>query len=421
MLLLALGVALGAPQDTAWNKTYRYLPPLSETARQYVLWRYGLLVASILWTLTGLTLALWWRLARRVGDRLSHAHPWLTAGGVWAAQATFVGLWMLPVSVAYVAVERCFGFSTLSFWTWSSDRLLEWLLSVLWAPLIVIGLVIVRKYPRSWWFRVGVLLLPVSFALTIIYPEVIDPLFNKFEPLRNAALRNEIRTLSKRGGLGSPDIFVVDASRRTRKANAYVTGLGPTHRVVLWDTLLETRDHEEVSAIVAHELGHYALAHIWWGFLLQALGGFAILGLMAVVLNRVVTRWGPILGIVATHDPSVVSLAHLVLYVLLLLQTPAASAISRHMERQADAYALRVYPRPEAVARSLAAFAAREYSDPDPPRWVVWLFASHPPLRERVAAALRYADTRTEENGLTHGSQRTGRPRAAERSAAEVN
>ena len=388
---LVLVCTCAMADDWAWRETYRYLPPASARARSYLTLRYSAYALSVLWTLGGLLLGLKLKLGRKVCDRLRYSPAWAQAILVWITLATFLAVWSLPISAASLTIERAYGFATETAGTWTADRVAEWAVSLLYAPVVLLALVLIRRSPRRWWLWLGILLIPVGLVMTVLYPVLVEPLFNKFQPLRDEGLRRDIAQLASRAGVHNPQTLVVDASRRTRKTNAYVIGLGPTHRVVLWDTLLRTRRRDEILAVVAHELGHYALNHIWWDFVLESLGGIVLLFLLAQALSASSARYREHLGVRSLQDPAVIPAAYLILYLLLIAQTPIEAAISRRMERQADAYGLSLFPNPDATARALARFAAENYTDPDPPKWVVYGFASHPPLRERVRAALEHA------------------------------
>jgi STE24 endopeptidase len=301
-----------------------------------------------------------------------------------------MALWALPISVADAVVERSFGLSTVTSGTWIADRIRDGALDLVWAPVVAAALVVVRKSPRCWWLWVALGLGPLGAVLTALYPVAVDPLYNRFRPLAEPALRERVLRLAADAGIERPQLLVADSSTRTLKANAYVTGLGPTHRIVIWDTTLRRMANDQVVAIVAHEIGHYRLRHIWWGVALHAVGGIAVLGLAAWILPAVIERWGRSSGVRALYEPAAIPLAYVAFQVLLLAQTPAAAVVSRTMERQADAYGLRLCRNGIATARAFAAFSTLDLGDPDPPRALVAWAHTHPPLRERVARALSF-------------------------------
>jgi len=391
-LMLLSGPALG-DLEAARRLSYEVLPRASARMAQYNTIRYTLSVAGLVWYLAGLFLVVRLQLGQRVLEALPRGRSsvWLGGMAVWAAYVTAMAIWSLPLALTGTLIERAYGFSTIAPGLWIRDRCLDWAFSLIWAPLIPVALIIVNRFPHSWWLVVGAVLTPVAFLLVIVYPVVVDRAYNRFTPLQDEALRQRLMETARKAGVENPEILVVNSSARTRKQNAYVTGLGPTKRIVIWDNTLKNMDPDMVVAVTAHELGHYALNHIWWGLLLQTVGLFIILWIMAQVLPPIASRYGPVLGVRGMTDPAVVPLAMLVLEVLLILQTPIAAAISRTMERRADMFALETCRDGKAMARALATFSTRDYGDPDPPRWYVYWAATHPPLRERVTLALDWS------------------------------
>ncbi|MBM3492746.1 MAG: hypothetical protein FJX72_00260 [Armatimonadetes bacterium] len=405
LVLLAVGLAValtvgGYCMDAAFSvapeaaaRSHAILPEASARVRSYTAIRWTLYAASTVWFFGGLYILVRWRLAVCILTRLPsrlHRRPFVAGMLVWAAMASFLAPWGAPASLAHTAVEKAFGLSTISPGLWVTDRAMGWCLQLAWAPVAGLAIALIRKSPKGWWAWMATAAAPLAIVVTLIYPVFIDPMFNTFRSLQDAGLRARLEALAHKAGIGEATVLVSNSSRRTRRANAYVTGLGPTHRIVLWDTILKY-PHDQIEAITAHEIGHYRLHHIWWGLGLHLLGGFVVLWSVRVALDRVVTIRGLALGIRSVADPAVLPLAYLVLQICLTVQMPAASAVSRLMERQADAYGLRLCGDGAATARAFAAFSTTDLADPDPsPVLVAWCY-THPPLRERVAKALEFA------------------------------
>ena len=387
--------------------SYAVLPEASDRVRSYFAQRAGLYVAATVWFLLGLAVLVRGRFADRLLGRWSRLafHPFWAASAAWAAVCTFTAVWMMPVLVLSTGIERAFGLSTIGLGLWSADRFRDWLLDLAWAPLVGLAWVLIRRYPRRWWLWLGCGLVPDGVLLTLVVPVAVDPLYNAYAPMRNEALTGRIKNMATRAGLRDPVVLVSVRSGRTRKANAYVTGIGPTHRVVIWDTTLQRLAEDEVTAVVAHELGHYRYRHIWWGLAMYTVGGFAVQFVLYLTLPRVVR----LLCATGLDDPRCVPAAYLGLTVILLIQTPVASGISRIMERQADAYGLELCRDGEATARAFASFSTDDLSHPDPPRALVLWYYTHPPLRERVGRALAYAE-RKPEPVTTSGQRVHGLP-----------
>jgi Zn-dependent protease with chaperone function len=224
----------------------------------------------------------------------------------------------------------------------------------------------------------------VAFAAVVVLaqPVLLEP---RVEPLRNPRLEADVRSLASRTGVGSVDVVVRDASSRTRAGNAEVYGLGPTRRVVLWDTLLDGRfSPGAIRAIVAHELAHVARDHVW--------KGLAWVALLALPATFVIARITELRGGLAR--PAAVPLALLAAFCLELALLPATNAVSRRYEAEADWVALEATRAP-AAARGLTVRLARaSLADPDPPAWAYVLRRTHPTAIQRIAMTLAWAEAR---------------------------
>jgi STE24 endopeptidase len=225
----------------------------------------------------------------------------------------------------------------------------------------------------------------VAAVYVLAQPLVIEPLFNRFEPLPDRALAERIEALARKEGVNVESVEVADASRRTTAANAYVTGIGPTRRVVLYDTLLGGRfSDRQILSISAHELGHVGRRHLWKG-----LGWFALLAVPCVFLvARIAERRGGL------GDPAAIPLGLLVAFALLVLTLPLSNAVSRRYEAEADWIALRATDDPNAFIGLERNLVVSGLVDPDPPGWYSFWVGTHPtPLRRiAMAEAFRRAD-----------------------------
>jgi Zn-dependent protease with chaperone function len=224
----------------------------------------------------------------------------------------------------------------------------------------------------------------------VITPLIIDPLFNEFIPLRDPVLRQDLLNEAARAGIEGSRVYQVNKSKQTKTMNAYVTGLGPSKRIVLWDTLLAKLDHDEILAVMGHEMGHYVLHHIWKG---MAFG----IGLSAFVffigqkifergLARSGTRW----GIVDRSDPAALPWLLLVGAIIGFLLSPITSGYSRMIEHSADKFGLELTHLNEPMASSFVKFAEDSKHDPNPPRFIEWWRYSHPSDQRRIDFALTY-------------------------------
>jgi STE24 endopeptidase len=316
----------------------------------------------------------------------------------WARTPAFIllwsaGNWLLELPLAYYAgyvVEHRYGLSNQTRRGWFAEHLKGLAVGGVLNTLLLTGFYkLVRSYPRRWWLATSALSLPFTLLLAGLYPVLIAPLFNKYEPVGDAELEERVRAMSEREGVCVSQVLRMDMSRQTSKANAFFAGVGRTKRIVLADTLLEGFSPDEVAVVVAHELGHQVHRDTWK---LAALSGVATFGgayalhrLFPVVVRRATSRTGAApLGDVAT-----LPLVDLVTSVFGLLGMPLANAFVRRLERGADTYAVRLTMNPRAFIGAMRRLQRTNLADPDPPALVRLLLHSHPSLGERI----RWAET----------------------------
>jgi STE24 endopeptidase len=228
---------------------------------------------------------------------------------------------------------------------------------------------------------------PLAVVLSNLAPTLLMPLFNTFVPLRDELLAKRIRTLSQRAGVRISDVYEMDMSRQSEKPNAMFTGLGASRRIVLGDTLLAQFEDDEVEAVVAHELGHQVHGDIWRLIGFGAGAGFGAAWLLSRLAPPILRRTAHRTGISALGDPASLPVLALLMTALGFILMPIQAAFSRAMERRADRYALDLTRDGAAYARAMERLAALALSDPDPPRPVVFMLYSHPPIAERIRTA----------------------------------
>ena len=304
--------------------------------------------------------------------------------GVALGGATLVAVWLvqLPFVLGAHWWRRRYGISRADYGTILVDPWLEWLggLAAACAAIAVVML-LARRLGDRWWLVGAPAFALLASAFLLAQPLLFAP---RLQPLRDRALAAQIRELARREGVGDVDVEVRDASRRTRVINAEFYGIGPTKRIILWDTALDGRlTPAEIRQLAAHELGHDKAHHIWksvgWIFL------FSIPG--AYVIARA-TRGRGGLG-----RPAAVPVALLTLTVLQLALLPVTNAISRRYEAEADWLGMQATHDPKAQAGLIRRLAAASLAQPDPPGWVRVVLDTHPTPVQRVAmsraAALR--------------------------------
>ncbi len=282
--------------------------------------------------------------------------------------------------------ERAWGLSTQSLAGWLGDYLKG---AILLAALVLpaaLGLwALMRAAPRGWPWLAGAATALLAVALTYLAPVAIDPLFHRFRPVRDPALERDVRALAAKAGLPVDQVLEADASRRTTKTNAYFTGLGRTKRIVLYDTLVRTAPPDEIRMVLAHEMGHWRHHHIWKGIGLGAAAGFLAWGIAAWALRWAAGR--PAFRLAGPADMAGLALIALVLAALDAATLPLQNAVSRAFEREADRTSLELTGDPLAFIRGEVTLARTNLADLVPPRPMVWLLYTHPPVMERIAAA----------------------------------
>jgi STE24 endopeptidase len=247
---------------------------------------------------------------------------------------------------------------------------------------------VARLAPRWWWAWVAAGAAGLAVLFSFVFPVLVEPLFNKFTPMPAGALREDLLAMAAQDGVPARDVLVADASRRTTALNAYVSGLGPTRRIVVYDTLLREAPAAEVEAVVAHELGHAKRNDVLTGTLLGAFGAAA-----AVCAAYLLGSWTGLLrraGVESITDPRAVALLLALAAVAGLVAAPWQSRVSRLIEARADAHALDVTHDPSTVETMERRLATTNLADVDPPRLEYLMFASHPSVVERIAAARAY-------------------------------
>jgi STE24 endopeptidase len=293
----------------------------------------------------------------------------------------------LPTSLA--AHERAVdvGLSTQSLGPWLGDQARALAISgaIAGAGAIVLSAMI-RRWPRRWWVPGSVAVVGFGAAMSLLSPILIAPRFNDFDALpEDSSLRADVVELGRRAGVDVGDVYRVDASRRSTSLNAYVAGLGPTKRVVLYDNLIEDTERSELRSVVAHELGHVAHSDIPRGIAFAAI--VTPLGLLFVreLTGALARRAGTEPGL-----PGAVPALFLAIALTTFAVNIPGNQLSREVEASADAFALRITDDPQALIDLQTRLAERNLSDPDPPQLARVLFGTHPTTLERIGSALAW-------------------------------
>ncbi len=389
----------------ARNDHTAYTLPAGELVKAKALTRTRHLVywADTVWGVV----ALWLLLELRIATRMQ-AWAVRVSRRRWLQGLLFVlqfNLWMtlllMPVAVWEQRTERSYGLSVQAWGSWLGDEGKSFALEtgLGWLGVLVLFWLI-RRFSRSWWAWSAGLVVGLSVLGVFVTPYVIDPLFNRFEPLAksNPALVAQLeRVVAKGNGIRIPPerMFLMKASDKVTTLNAYVTGFGASKRVVVWDTSVAKGTPDEILLIFGHEMGHYVLGHIVRSLLFSfgiILVGFRVgFYLFQWLLRRFGTRW----GVLRQEDWGSLVLMVLVVSVLGFAVSPIVSAYSRSNEHAADVYGQEVVhgivEDPQATGRAaFQVLGETSLDDPTPAPFYEWWVDSHPPIWLRAAFAARY-------------------------------
>lgn len=299
----------------------------------------------------------------------------------------------LPFAWGGYRLRREYGLSTQSTSEFLLDVVRNFLVGAV--PVLLVVLIVMgcaRSIGRWWPAVAGAVLSSAVILGSFVYPVLVEPLSHDFKPLAEGELREEVERLAVAEGVAIDDVVVADASRRTTTLNAWVSGIGPTRRVVLYDTLIEQVPRDQVLVVVAHELAHARNNDVVVGTVLGVGGAVVGVGLLAVILpwrpRNSAERSGAWSGRRLT-SVSTVPVLVLLLAVGAQLSAPAQNGVSRALERRADAVALEMTQDPDAFVEVQMSLARRSLADPTPPRLSYWWWGSHPTTLERISGVSR--------------------------------
>jgi STE24 endopeptidase len=287
-------------------------------------------------------------------------------------------------------LERRYKLSTQRFQSWIWDEAKGFLVGLILATIVVELLYFtIRQWPQHWWLLAWALFMGLFVLLAQLAPVVLFPIFYKFEPLENEELRRRLIVLGERAGTRVRGVYRWKLSEKSKKANAALTGLGATRRIILADTLLDNYSADEIEAVLAHELGHHVHRHILKSIFVQA--GITFVGFWAAnwVLHYAVDEQ----MFLQMSDFANLPLLALVSVVLSLLLMPALNAYSRFNERQADRYAFESIASVGPFISSMNKLAEQNLAERTPSKWVEWFFHSHPSISRRLQAAEQWGRT----------------------------
>ncbi|MDD5542537.1 MAG: M48 family metallopeptidase [Acidobacteriia bacterium] len=306
----------------------------------------------------------------------------------------------LPVDYYGEHLQKIFGLSVQSLGSWFVDWLKGLAIGVVIGTLLIWILYgVIRRSPTRWWFYFWLTTIPITVFLIFLQPYVIEPLFYKFTPLQTTQpqVAEKLQQVVQRADLNIPEsrMFEMNASSKTKGLNAYVSGLGSSKRVVVWDNTIQKMTPDEIAFVFGHESGHYVLNHIP-----KMIGMFLLIFLILFylgyrLLNWAVPRWQSWSGVNSLGEWGSLTIIFFFLSILVFFSSPLINGISRHYEHQADVYGLEVThgmapDSPQVAAHAFQILGEVDLADPSPNSFIKFWLYSHPPLTERVDFALQY-------------------------------
>lgn len=291
-----------------------------------------------------------------------------------------------------------YGLSTEALGHWFSNYGKSFLIGLIGAAAFVwIFYLVLKKSPRRWWFYGTLVSIGIVFITSMIQPIWIDPLFNKFGPMKDKQLEEQILALAAKAGIQGGRVFEVDKSQETKGLNAYVIGLGRTKRIVLWDTTLKAMTPDEILFVVGHEMGHYVLNHMWWGIAYYSALSFLIFYLTYRSANYLMKRYHHRFGFTHLSNIASLPLFLLLIGIFMLLATPLSNWFSRHLEHEADRFGLEITQNNQAAGEAFIVLQQGNLANPRPgPLYNFWR-NTHPALGERVDFCNSYCPWKEQE------------------------
>ena len=384
--------------------THEYsLPPDKlKQAIEYSHARNWLAFGGAIYGMVALLVVLQWRLSAKFRDwaEATSRRRFVQALVFVPVITLAIDLFSLPLGLYGQHLERVYGQSVQSwpswFWDWTKGELLGFALSII---LVFILYAVIRRSPRRWWFYFWLASLPILFTIMFLEPFVIEPLFFEFQPLakQHAALVGELEKVVIRGGLVIPPdrMFEMKASEKLNSLNAYVTGLGASKRVVIWDTTMSKMTTPETLSVFGHEMGHYVLGHVRNSLILASIFALILLFIAFYAVGWLLRRWGARWQIRDQADWASLPVLLLIVSVLGFFSEPVTNAYSRWQEHQADVFGLEVIhgivlDSKEVASHAFQVLGEVSLDEPNPNPFIeFWLF-SHPSISERIAFTQSY-------------------------------
>lgn len=329
----------------------------------------------------GFGLSKWFRKAAGGLTKFSIVHT-----AVYVLLLSFAS-WVLTFPLRYYSftVSKSYNISVQSFHSWMRDGLVDFWIS--WAlTTLMVGVMywLIKKYEKRWWLFAWLLSIPFTVFLYFIQPVVIDPLYNKFYPLQDEVLKEKILNIADKADIPAENVYEVNMSEKTNALNAYVNGIGSNLRIVLWDTTLNKLSDNQVLFVMAHEIGHYVMNHLYWNLISSIVLSFLGLWLGNIIYRKWIEKYGKTWGVKGVGDLAALPALLLIFSLLSFAVSPVENVVSRKAERDADQYAIQMTKNPEAAVGAFQQLATVSLSEVNPPKIVKWFLYGHPTMLERI-------------------------------------
>lgn len=356
-----------------------------DRAAVYHRWQFCLALANLLIAIGSLAAILWGGLTKR-GIGGPSLVWWLHVAALALVMGVGVKLLTLPLDwVRGYWLPRRFGLLHQPFGRWCWDRVKAGAIGGALALLALETVYGLLRVSAWWWLWAALILFGGSLLLTVVVPVWIVPLFYRLVPLEDAALKDRLLELARRVGVAVIGVWVADQSRKSRTANAALTGLGRTRRILLFDTLIAEFPPDEIESVLAHELAHHVHGDLMRGLLVQG----AVLVATFWTADRLLGMSSSAFGFQGPADPAGLPLLALILLLLGLIATPLANGFSRRVERRADDFALATTKNPEAFISAMERLGRLNLAERRPNRLKEFFLYSHPSINRRIEMARR--------------------------------
>ncbi len=381
---------------------YTLAPDRYRKARELSRIYFRFRIISFIYGLVVLWLILRWKLAPKYRDwaERSSSGRALQAMVFSPLLILTVGVLELPTGIYQNWLSQKYGISVQGWRSWSLDwGKRELVAAIVGTIFIMILYAVIRSSPRRWWFYFWLVSLPIALFMVFLQPLVVDPLFHKFEPLaeKDPALTAALEQMVHRAGEDIPRerIFWMGAAEKSTALNAYVTGIGGSKRMVVWDTTIAKMTTPQIVFVAGHETGHYVLYHIPKLLACGAAALFVVFYLGYRCVGWMLLRWGGGWGIRGLDDWASLPALLLLLTIFVFVLNPVTNGVSRHYEHQADQYGLEVThgltpDSAQVAAQAFQALGDVDLADPEPSRLEVFLFYDHPSIPDRIRFCLSY-------------------------------